>query len=232
MHVILMGPQGSGKGTQAARLAPRLGLVPIATGELFRSAIEAETDLGRRIKAIYDAGQLVPDDLTVALVEERLDEIGRRRALGEGVRGAIYDGFPRTRAQAEALDKALAARGEAVSIVVQIDVPVDKLIARLAGRRVCSGCGRVFHVEFNPPPMDGVCDVCGGELRQRADDTPEAVQRRLDLYFAETAPLLRYYDDRGLVVRLDGDRPIDELTEAIVAAIGARPSAPAAGAAG
>jgi len=219
MYVILMGPQGSGKGTQAGRLAPRLGLVPVATGELFRSAIAAETDLGRRIKAIYDRGELIPDDLTVGLVEEKLDDVRRERDLGEGVRGALFDGFPRTRAQAEALDDVLSRQGEAVSSVVKIDVPLETLVARLAGRRVCQNCGAVYHVEFYPPKAEGVCDRCGGAVVQRADDTPEAVRRRLELYFRETEPLIAFYRERGLLTEVDGDRPIEAVTDAIAAEV-------------
>ena len=223
MHVILIGPQGSGKGTQATRLAPRLRLKLVATGELFRAAIAAETALGRRIKAAYDRGELIPDEITVALVDEKLDEIARERELGEAVRGALFDGFPRTPGQAEALDAALARRGEAISSVIQIDVPVARLVDRLTGRRVCKNCGAVYHVEFNPPRQPGVCDVCGGQLVQREDDTPAAVQKRLDLYFAQTAPLLAYYRDRGLVVAVDGDRPIPAVTEAILEALASPP---------
>ncbi|MDP9364678.1 MAG: adenylate kinase [Chloroflexota bacterium] len=219
MYVILMGPQGSGKGTQAGRLAPRLGLVPIATGDLFRSAIAAESTLGRQIKAIYDRGELVPDELTVGLVEEKLEEVARKRALGEGVRGALFDGFPRTQAQAEALDSLLERQGEAIAAVVKIDVPFDVLVERLAGRRVCRRCGAVYHVQFNPPSRDGVCDRCGGEVVQREDDTPAAVRKRLELYARETEPLIAYYRRRGLVADVDGDRPIDEVTDAVVAAV-------------
>ena len=219
MYVILMGPQGSGKGTQAGRVGPRFGLVQIATGELFRSAIAAATPLGRRIKEVYDRGELVPDDLTIGLVEEKLDDVERERGLGEGVRGALFDGFPRTRAQAEALDAALVRRGAAVSAVVQIDVPLDVLVARLAGRRVCKRCGAVYHVEFNPPREPGVCDRCGGEVVQREDDTPEAVTKRLDLYFQQTEPLLSYYRARGLVAEVDGNRAIEQVTDEIARAI-------------
>lgn len=219
MHVILMGPQGSGKGTQAARLAPRLGLQLVATGDLFRRAISAETELGKRIKAAYDRGELISDDLTVALVAEKLDEIAAERALGTGVQGALYDGFPRTRSQADALDAELAKRGESLTAVVQIDVPRANLVSRLAGRRVCSKCGAVYHIEYNPPKVEGVCDVCGGEVRQRQDDTPEAIEKRLDLYEKETAPLISYYQDRGLVSVVNGDQAIDDVTNAIEAVI-------------
>lgn len=219
MHVILMGPQGSGKGTQAARLAPRLGLKLIATGDLFRGAIKAETELGREIKAIYDRGELVPDAITVRLVEEKLGEIDRERRLGEGVRGALFDGFPRTRGQAAALDGALAVRGEGISAVVRLDVPAPVLIARLTGRRVCANCGAVYHVAFNPPRSPNVCDVCGGTLVQREDDTREAVEKRLALYVEQTEPLLTYYGERGVVVAVDGDQSIEAVTDALVQAV-------------
>jgi adenylate kinase len=222
LHIILMGPQGSGKGTQSARVRSRLNLASIATGELFRAAIKHETALGQRIKAIYDRGDLVPDDLTIALVEERLDQIARERAAGVPLDGALYDGFPRTEAQARALDEALARRGESVSVVIAIDVPRDTLLERLAGRRVCTGCGHVYNVVSDPPRQEGVCDLCGGKVVQRADDTPEAVAKRLDLYEVETAPLLGHYEDQGLLVRVDGDRPIEGVTEAIVDAVAAR----------
>src|SRR3954471_12102657 len=145
-HVILMGPQGSGKGTQSDRIRGRLKLAPVATGELFRSAIRSGSVLGLAIKEIYDRGDLVPDDLTVALVEERLDQLARERREGAEIEGALYDGFPRTDEQAEALERALADRGESVTAVIAIDVPRPVLMERLAGRRVCSGCGRVYNV--------------------------------------------------------------------------------------
>jgi adenylate kinase len=219
IHIILMGPQGSGKGTQSERVRTRLNLGSIATGELFRAAIKGGTELGRRIQAIYDRGELVPDELTVALVEERLDQLARERTHGASIDGALYDGFPRTIAQADALGRTLAARGEEVTAVIAIDVPRQKLVDRLASRRVCSSCGRVYNVLSDPPAVDGVCDICGGQVTQRADDTPEAVAKRLDLYDVETAPLLKRYEEQGLVERVDGDRAIDDVTESIIAAI-------------
>ncbi len=219
MHIIFMGPQGSGKGTQSERVRTRLNLGSIATGELFRAAIKGGSELGRRIQAVYDRGELVPDQLTVALVEERLDQLSQERSHGAAIEGALYDGFPRTIAQADALSRTLAARGEEVTAVIAIDVPRQKLVERLASRRVCSNCGRVYNVLSDPPAVDGVCDVCGGDVTQRADDTPEAVAKRLDLYDIETAPLLNRYEEQGLVERVDGDRAIDDVTESIVAAI-------------
>lgn len=222
MHVILMGPQGSGKGTQSERVRTRLNLGSIATGELFRAAIKGRTDLGQKIQAIYDRGELVPDDVTVALVEERLDQLAQERSHGARIEGALYDGFPRTIAQADALSRVLAARGEELTAVIAIDVPRPTLVERLAGRRVCSACGRVYNIFSDPPAADGVCDVCGGTVSQRADDTPEAVAKRLDLYDIETAPLVDRYEEQGLVKRVDGNRPIDLVTESIVAAIQSR----------
>jgi adenylate kinase len=224
MHIILMGPQGSGKGTQSERLRSRLNLGSIATGELFRAAIKGGTELGRRIQAVYDRGELVPDELTVALVEERLDRLSRERSRSAAIEGALYDGFPRTIAQADALSRTLAARSEEVTAVIAIDVPRQQLVERLASRRVCPNCGRVYNVLSDPPALDGVCDVCGGQVTQRADDTPEAVAKRLDLYDIETAPLLNRYEEQGLVERVDGDRAIDDVTESIVAAIRRRMS--------
>ncbi|MCA9863255.1 MAG: adenylate kinase [Thermomicrobiales bacterium] len=223
-HIILLGPQGSGKGTQSERVRARLNLASIATGELFRSAIKGETELGKRIKAIYDRGELVPDDITVALVEERLSNQAGQGPHAE-LAGALYDGFPRTAAQAQALDDMLARRGEAVTVAIAIDVPREALIERLSGRRVCSVCGRVYNVVSDPPQRPGLCDVDGGELIQRADDTPEAVAKRLDLYELETAPLVERYAERGLVTRIDGDRSIDEVTDAVVSAIMERTAA-------
>jgi adenylate kinase len=225
MHVILMGPQGSGKGTQAARLAPRLNLVLVATGELFRSAISAETTLGRQIKAAYDRGELISDDLTIALVAEKLDEMSAEEGEGVGIQGALYDGFPRTQSQADALDAELARRNGAISAVVQIEVPRPTLVARLAGRRVCAKCGAVYHVEFNPPRVEGVCDRCGGEVRQREDDTPAAIEKRLDLYEQQTAPLIARYRARGLVTTVNGDQAIEQVTDEIERAIRQRVAA-------
>ncbi len=224
MHVILIGPQGSGKGTQSVRVRERLTLAPIATGELFRAAIKTGTDLGRQIQAVYDRGELIPDDLTVALVEERLNQFASDRAVGIPSAGALYDGFPRTEGQADALDRALMRRGEAVTAVIAIDVPRETLMARLASRRVCSVCGRVYNAESDPPAVPGICDACGGAVIQRADDTPEAVAKRLDLYDVETAPLVGRYAERGVLTHIDGDLPIDCVTEAIIAAVRASSS--------
>ncbi|MGI9253536.1 MAG: adenylate kinase [Thermomicrobiales bacterium] len=220
MNIILMGPQGSGKGTQADRLLPLLGLTSIATGELFRHAAKAGTPLGLRAKALMDQGELVPDDVTVGLVEERLDAIDGARRAGERIEGALFDGFPRTLTQAVALDEALVRRGQQVDRVILIDVDRVQLIERLGGRRTCPNCNDVYHVIYNPPKVEGICNSCGSALIQRADDTPEAVERRLDTYYKVTAPLLQFYEERGLLARVDGSQAIDDVTEAVTAAIG------------
>jgi adenylate kinase len=215
-----MGAQGSGKGTQAAVIGPRLRLEKVATGELFRAAIADGSELGAQVKAILDAGELVPDALTNAIVRARLQNIAARKAAGE-LAGALFDGFPRTAGQAEALDEILAGQGDRVDAVIEIQVPREELIERLAGRRVCPVCGAVYHLEADPPRIQGACDREGATLIQRDDDTPDAIRRRLALYDEQTAPLLAYYGDRGLVTRIDGNQPIDAVTDAILDAIAA-----------
>ncbi len=215
MQVILMGAQGSGKGTQAAVLSPAMALVKIATGDLFRAAIAEGDELGKLVKASYDRGELIPDDITIGLVRQRLVAIDAARLAGDDVRGALFDGFPRTRLQAAALDEALEKIGERVDIVIEIAVPLDVLIARLTGRRVCAQCGAIYHVEHDAPNQAGVCDRCGGELIQREDDRPGPIRRRLNAYFAETEPLLTHYRERGLLREVDGNQPVERVTAAI-----------------
>jgi adenylate kinase len=214
-----MGAQGSGKGTQATRLGPRLKLEKIATGDLFRAEIASRSPLGVELKAILDRGDLVPDDLTNAIVHGKLQSLVDRRDTGEDLQGALFDGFPRTAAQASALDGILRDFDDAVSVVVEIDVPRDILIERLAGRRVCTSCGAVYHIEGNPPAVPGVCDACGGVLVQRDDDTPAAIERRLALYDLQTAPLLDYYRGQGKLQRVDGNRGIDAVGDSILAIV-------------
>lgn len=215
-HVIIMGPQGAGKGTQAAVVAPRLSLAHIATGDLFREVMASESFLGREIRSYYDRGALVPDDLTIRMLLSRVDEV-----LDDAseLRGMLLDGFPRNQAQAEALDAALLERGDRLAAVVHVDVPREILMARLTGRLICSNCGATYHRVFNPPKVHNVCDVCGSALAQRSDDTPEAVERRLAIYYDQTAPILSYYRAAGLLIDIDGDRPIDEVSAAMIAAL-------------
>ncbi len=217
-----MGAQGSGKGTQAALIGPQLNLVKIATGDLFRAEIASGSALGLELKEILGRGDLVPDELTNAIVRGRIAEIVDDRNQGEAVAGALFDGFPRTDVQARALDSILAEQGEQITVVVEIEVPRDVLVRRLSGRRVCVDCGTVFHVESNPTSRPGVCDRCGGTVIQREDDRPEPIARRLALYDDQTAPLLEYYRERGLLERVDGNQEVDTVTSSILAVIGQR----------
>jgi adenylate kinase len=215
MHVILMGPQGAGKGTQADIVGPALKLAKLSTGDLFRAAMAAGTELGQQIKGPYDRGELIPDDLTLGIVEERLEQLDDEPEI----EGALFDGFPRTRAQAEGLDLVLAKRGEKIDAVVEISVPREVLIERLTGRRVNPVTGKTYHIVFNPPEVEGICDDTGTPLIQRADDTPEAIERRLALYDQSTAPLLDFYDARGVLKRVSGEQAIDDVTADILAAV-------------
>lgn len=219
-HVILMGAQGAGKGTQAERLAPALNLAHFSTGEAFRAAISAQSELGVLAKTYLDRGDLVPDDVTVGIVAAKLQQIADG-ALSGGPTGALFDGFPRTRAQAEALDAELGKRGESIAAVLEIAVPRADLVERLSGRRVCPTCGAVYHIAFHPPQRAGTCDKDGSALEQRKDDTPEAIERRLNLYEEMTQPLLAYYRERGLLHTVDGLGAIDQVTADLRAAIDA-----------
>lgn len=222
MYVILMGAQGSGKGTQAERIGPELELVKVATGDLFRSAIAQQSELGMQVKSIIEAGDLVPDELTNAIVQVRLSQIADQVNSDEDVAGALFDGFPRTEAQARALDEILANQGKSLTAVIEIDVPRDKLIDRLSGRRTCESCGAVYHVVSDPPKIDGICNKCGGKLVQREDDKPDAIKRRLALYDNSTRPLLDYYREKGVLVTVNGDQDIDEVTSDILKAVNDR----------
>ncbi len=212
MYVILFGAPGVGKGTQAAILAEKTGLVHITTGELFREAIRQETELGKQAKVYYDQGQLVPDHLTIAMLLERLSQ-------GDCAGGCILDGFPRTLEQATALDEALAREGRAIDKVVYIQAPQDELLSRLSGRWNCRQCGSVYHERFQPPREAGRCDQCGGELYQREDDKPETARKRLEVYAQQTAPLIDYYRERGKLVEIDGHKSVEDVAENLLAAV-------------
>lgn len=218
MNIIMIGPQGSGKGTQADLLGPKIGAVKLSTGDVFRAEIAAETPLGVKVKEILAAGQLVSDDITLAIVAERLD----RLAAG-GVRGIIFDGFPRTAAQAEGLDALMDARGQKIDAVVELAVPEDVLIERMSGRRVCASCGTGYNLAFQTTREPGICDKCGGELVQRPDDMPDAIRKRLQLYSDLTKPLLDFYGSRGLVTTIDGNQHVETVQQAIVDAVTAAP---------
>ncbi len=210
--VILLGPPAAGKGTQATRLSEHLHLPHVASGDLFRYNLKNETELGRKAKTYMDQGALVPDDITIAMVLDRLS-----RPDCEG--GALLDGFPRTLAQAEALDKALAEKDVAINGVLNIIVPDELLIERVTGRRLCRTCGEPYHIKFNPPKTEGVCDIDGGALYQRDDDTEATVQNRLKAYWDQTSPLIGYYRGKGILVDIDGAQSIDAVTEALQAAV-------------
>lgn len=219
MHVIFMGPQGVGKGTQATIVADELGLTHVSTGDLFRAAIKAKTPLGVMAKEILDKGELVPDDITLGIVESRLEELAAQH-----VNGALFDGFPRTPAQAKGLDELLKQRGERLVAVIEFTAPREVLVERLSGRRVCPNCGATYHIDFSPPKNDAICDRCGHQVIQRADDTPEAIERRLSLYDQQTAPLLNYYCDEGILKTVDGNRDVEAVSADIVKIIEASAS--------
>ncbi len=210
--IILLGPPASGKGTQAAQLRDYLGLPHVASGDLFRENLKNETDLGKKAKSYMDRGALVPDDVTIAMVLERLSR-------PDTAAGALLDGFPRTITQAEALDKALKAKGLEISLVPSIEVPDDVLIERVSGRRLCPTCGESYHIKFNPPKTPGVCDNDGGKLYQRDDDNSETVRNRLKVYWEQTNPLIQYYQKKGILVAINGDQPIAEVQKALRKAI-------------
>lgn len=212
MIVVLMGPPGAGKGTQAVRLAQRLGLTHVASGDLFREALAAGTPLGLQAKSYMERGELVPDAVVVEMVLERM---GRP----DCAQGVVLDGFPRTSAQAQALDGALQAQGMRVAAALNLAVPEEELLGRLTGRRICRDCQAPYHVRFNPPLREGVCDRCGGELYQRADDSEATVRRRLEVYQEQTAPLIAYYRGQGLLREADGLGPVDVVTERLVLAL-------------
>ena len=204
MRVILLGPPGAGKGTQAKLLIERLGVPQISTGDMLRAAVTAGTPLGREAKRFMDRGALVPDAVIVGLVRERLQ-------APDCGRGYILDGFPRTVAQAEALDTALNELRAVLDHVLCLEVPSEELIARIAGRRTCRACGAMYHVRFSPSKREGVCDVCGGETYQRDDDREATVRERLAVYADQTAPLVRFYEERGLLRRISGTGEIPEI---------------------
>ena len=209
MNLILLGPPGAGKGTQAARLVEHHGMRQLSTGDMLRAAVAAQTPVGLRAKAVMDAGELVSDEIVSALIDDEL------AAMGESV-GAIFDGYPRTAAQAEQLDAILAAHGRELDRVIELDVDEDELVRRIVGRYSCATCGAGYHDEFQRPSVSGVCDKCGStQFKRRKDDNEETVRTRMAEYRAKTAPILPFYEGRGLVARVDGMAPIDEVTAAI-----------------
>jgi adenylate kinase len=209
MRLVLLGPPGAGKGTQAERIAARYGIPHLSTGDMLREAVAADTEVGRRAKAIMEVGQLVPDEVMNRLVAERL-------AQPDAARGFVLDGFPRTLAQARALDDLLEQRDQRLDAVLELTVEDDALVDRISGRFACARCGAGYHDRFKRPKVEGVCDVCGGrEFVRREDDKPETVRARLKAYHEQTAPLLPYYRNKGLLIAVDGMAEIDDVTAQI-----------------
>ena len=213
-RLILMGPPGGGKGTQAKRVQEKYGAVQLSTGDMLRAAVAAGTDIGRQAKAVMDAGKLVSDDLIVAMIAERVEQ-------PDCANGFILDGFPRTVPQTEALDRLLTSKGLKLDAVIEVRVPDERLIERITGRFTCAKCGEGYHDKFKLPKKEGVCDACGGkEFSRRADDNAETVKSRLKAYHDQTAPLLPYYDQQGLLRVVDGDRDMGAVTAELEAVLG------------
>ncbi|MDH6120531.1 adenylate kinase [Kitasatospora sp. GAS204B] len=216
MRIVLVGPPGAGKGTQAHVLAKTLSIPHISTGDLFRANISQSTPLGLEAKGYMDKGQLVPDEVTIGMAKDRLLQ-------PDTAQGFLLDGFPRNLAQAKALDEHLAAEGITLDGVLDLEVPEDEVVKRIAGRRLCRNNGaHVYHVDYNPPAVAGVCDECGGELYQRSDDTEDAVRTRLEVYHTETEPIIEYYAQQNLVTTISALGKVDEVTQRAVDALQAR----------
>ena len=213
MNIILLGPPGAGKGTQAARIVEKYNVPHISTGDIFRANIKAGTELGKRAQEYMNRGELVPDELVVEIATDRL-------AADDCKEGFLLDGFPRTVFQAEKLDEFLASKGRKVEHVLNIEVGRDDLMARLTGRRVCKSCGASFHVVNIPPKQEGICDNCGAELVQRADDNEETASNRIEVYNRETKPLIDYYEKAGNIVNIDGGKAADEVFTVIADRLG------------
>lgn len=214
-YIVLLGPPGAGKGTQAEIVSEKLGLVHISSGDIFRENLKKQTDLGILAQGYMNRGELVPDDVTIAMIRERLKR-------PDCANGALLDGFPRTPAQANALDEMLAEMKQRVKCVPYISVAAEVLIERLAGRWTCRAEGHVYHIKYNPPKVAGKCDFDGSELYQREDDKPATVENRIKVYMAQTSPLIEYYRQKGLLAEIDGTQPIELVTDALLAAIESR----------
>ena len=214
MKIIMLGAPGAGKGTQAKKIAEKYGIPHISTGDIFRANIKNGTELGKKAKTYMDQGLLVPDELTVDLV---IDRVGQDDCKD----GYILDGFPRTIPQAECLDAALEKRGEKVDFAIDVEVPDENIVNRMSGRRACVGCGATYHIKYNPTKVDGVCDACGEKLVLRDDDKPETVQKRLGVYHDQTQPLIDYYTKSGVLKEVDGTVDMEDVFQAIVEILGA-----------
>ncbi len=209
MNIILMGLPGAGKGTQASEIVKKFPIPHISTGDMFRKAIKDETDLGKEAKSYMDRGELVPDEVTVGIVKERISE-------DDAKKGFLLDGFPRTIEQAEALNQIMFELGRDIDAVINIEVPEEELMNRLTGRRICEKCGTTYHLVFNPPKVDGICDIDGGKLYQREDDNPETVSNRLSVNVKQSKPILEYYNDKGVLKNIDGSKDIEKVTDDVI----------------
>ena len=213
MKIIMLGAPGAGKGTQAKKIAEKYQIPHISTGDIFRANIKGGTELGMKAKTFMDQGMLVPAEITIGML---MDRIGQEDCIN----GYVLDGFPRTIPQAESLTKALAERGEKVDYAINVDVPDENIINRMSGRRACLGCGATYHITFNPPVKEGICDTCGQELVLRDDDKPETVKKRLDVYHQQTQPLIDYYKNAEVLAEVDGTQPMDAVFQGIVEILG------------
>ena len=213
MKIIMLGAPGAGKGTQAKKIAEKYQIPHISTGDIFRANIKGGTELGMKAKTFMDQGMLVPDEITIGML---MDRIGQEDCIN----GYVLDGFPRTIPQAESLTKALAERGEKVDYAINVDVPDENIINRMSGRRACLGCGATYYIIFNPPVKEGICDTCGQELVLRDDDKPETVKKRLDVYHQQTQPLIDYYKNAEVLAEVDGTQPMDAVFQGIVEILG------------
>lgn len=213
MKIIMLGAPGAGKGTQAKKIADKYGIPHISTGDIFRANIKNGTELGKKAKTYMDQGALVPDELVVDLVVDRV-------AQDDAKNGYVLDGFPRTIPQAEALDKALEAINEKVDYAINVEVPDENIINRMSGRRACVACGGTYHIKYIPTKVEGICDACGGELILRDDDKPETVKKRLDVYHEQTQPLIDYYTGKGILKEVDGTQDMEDVFKAITDILG------------
>ena len=214
MKIIMLGAPGAGKGTQAKQIAGKYSIPHISTGDIFRANIKNGTDLGKKAKEYMDQGLLVPDEVTIGMLLDRIHQ-------ADCEKGFILDGFPRTIPQAESLTRALAETGEAIDFAIDVDVPDANIVNRMGGRRACLKCGATYHVEFAPPKTENICDMCGAELVLRDDDKPETVQKRLSVYHEQTQPLIDYYKGKGVLHSVDGTQPMDAVFTSITEILGA-----------
>lgn len=213
MKLIMLGAPGAGKGTQAKKLAEKYNIPHISTGDIFRANIKNETELGKKAKGFMDQGLLVPDDLVLELVADRLSQ-------EDAMRGFVLDGFPRTIPQATNLDETLKRINSQINFAIDVDVPDENIVRRMSGRRACVKCGATYHISHNPPKVEGICDSCSSQLILRADDEPDTVLKRLSVYHEQTQPLIEYYKSKNLLATVDGTLPIDEIFDAIVSLLG------------